>query len=96
MGKSAEQTHRILQTLARITAKYDASLEVNAYEVEPVAKRARRGRRKSVGAAALAQASPDSSEPKCPGEPDEDRIKHRDPALEGDPANLGDSHPSFR
>ena len=73
VGTSVEQTQRILQCLARCTAKYDASLEVNAYEVEPVPKRARRGRRKSAGAAALAQASPDSSEPKCPGEPDEDR-----------------------
>ena len=75
VGTSVEQTQRILQCLARCTAKYDASLEVNAYEVEPVAKRARRGRRKSVGATALAQASADSSEPKRPEEPDEDRIK---------------------
>ena len=43
VGTSVEQTQRILQCLARCTAKYDASLEVNAYEVEPVAKRARRG-----------------------------------------------------
>ena len=57
VGTTAEQTQRILLCLARCTAKYDASLEVNAYEVEPVAKRPRRGRRKSVGAAALAQAS---------------------------------------
>ena len=76
VGTSAEQTQLILQCLARCTSKYDASLEVNTYEVEPVAKRARRGRRKSgAGATALAQASADSSEPKRPEEPDEDRIK---------------------
>ena len=75
VGSSADHTARILQCLARITSKYDASLEVNAYDVEPVAKRARRGRRKSAGAMALAQASADSSQPTRPEAPDEDRIK---------------------
>merc|ERR1712026_623012 len=56
VGTSAEQTQRILQCLARCTAKYDASLEVNAYEAQPVAKRARRGRRNRVAATALRQA----------------------------------------
>ncbi len=77
LGVSAEQTEMILQCLARCTAKYDAHLEVNAYEVEPVAKRARRGRRKSASAAALAIAGAegDGGQPKRPDEPNEDRIK---------------------
>ena len=95
VGTSVEQTQRILQCLARCTAKYDASLEVNAYEVEPVAKRARRGRRKSVGATALAQASADSSEPKRPEEPDEDRINIGFRRMQAIQQILGGSHPIF-
>ena len=33
----------ILACLSRVTQKYDASVEVNTYDVEPVAKRARMG-----------------------------------------------------
>ena len=72
LGVSAEQTNMIIQCMLRCTAKYDASLEVNAYDVEPVAKRARRGHRKSATAAAMAASDGDS---KRPDEADEDRIK---------------------
>ena len=77
LGLSAEQTHMILACLERCTAKYDAHLEVNAYDVEPVAKRARKGRRKSASASALALAAAESDggEPKLLAEPDLDRIK---------------------
>ena len=74
LGVSTEQTNRILQCLYRCTTIYDAHVEVNAYDVEPVAKRARRGRRKSAAAVAMA-ASEAAGEPKRPSEPDEDRIK---------------------
>ena len=58
LGTSVEQTQQILLCLARCTAKYDASLEVNTYDVQPVAKRARRGRRKSAAATAAAVSEP--------------------------------------
>ena len=76
VGVSAEQTTLILQCMARCTAKYDASLEVSAYDMEPVAKRARRGRRQSAAATARALATAqEDGVPKRPEEPDEDRIK---------------------
>ena len=74
LGVSTQQTNMILQCLQRCTQKYDASPEVNAYDVEPVAKRARRGRRKSATAAAL-EAEADGGESKKKDEPDEDRLK---------------------
>ena len=52
-------------------------MEVNTYDMEPAAKRARRGRGKSAAstAAAIATYEADGSEPKRPDEADEDRIK---------------------
>ena len=74
LGVSFEQTQMILQCLNRFTGKYDAHVEIKAYDgVEPVAKRARRGRRKSATAEALAMNAPtDASKT---NEPDEDRIR---------------------
>ena len=71
LGISSEHTKRILLALHQCTAKYDAHLEVEAYDVEPVAKRARKGRRKGGAAAALAMAG----EQQLVKEPEEDRIK---------------------
>ena len=42
VGVSSVQTAMIIQALHRCTNKYDANLEVNAYGMEPVAKRARK------------------------------------------------------
>ena len=89
LGTSVEQTQQILLCLARCTAKYDASLEVNTYDVQPVAKRARRGRRKSAAATAAAV-----SEPKHPEEPDEDRIKIGTRRLKAIQQILGKATPS--
>jgi hypothetical protein len=75
LGVSSVQTAMILQALERCTRKYDAHLEVHAYEMEPVAKRARKGRKKSAAATALAMAGTADGEPKRLNEPDEDRIK---------------------
>ena len=72
----------ILQALERCTRKYDAHLEVHAYEMEPVAKRARKGRKKSAAATALAMAGTADGEPKRLNEPDEDRIKIGNPRLQ--------------
>ena len=38
VGTSAGQTQRILRCLARCTAKYDASLGVNAYDLQPAGR----------------------------------------------------------
>ena len=89
LGTSVEQTQQILLCLARCTAKYDASLEVNTYDVQPVAKRARKGRRKSAAASAAAV-----SEPKRPEEPDEDRIKIGNRRLKAIQQILGKATPS--
>ena len=75
LGVSAVQTAMIMQALERCTKKYDAHLEVHAYDMEPVAKRARKGRKKSAAATALAMASDTADgEPQRLIEPD-DRIR---------------------
>ena len=78
LGMSTEHTNLIMQCLQRCTCKYDAHLEVNAYDMEPIAKRARRGRRKtSASATAIAMAASEAigSEPQRSEAPDEDRIR---------------------
>ena len=77
LGVSSVQTAMIMQALQRCTKQYDAYLEVNAHDMEPVTKRARKGRRKSAAATALAMAAVGTAD----GEqnqlnvPDEDCIK---------------------
>ena len=73
LGISKEQTMMILQTLNRCTEKYDQHVEIEAYELEPLAKRARKGRRKTGAAAAAMAAMAGEGQPTK--EPDEDRIK---------------------
>jgi hypothetical protein len=51
-------------------AKYDSHVEVNAYDMDPVAKCARNGRRKSAVAVTLMAAEPAQQK----AEPDEDRL----------------------
>ena len=77
VGASSVQTAMIMQALQRCTKKYDAHLEVDAYDMEPVPKRARKGRKKSATATALAMATAGTAAggPKQRNEPDEDRIK---------------------
>ena len=77
VGASSVQTAMIIQALHRCTKKYDANLEANAYDMEPVAKRAREGRKKSavVTALAIATAGSADGESNQTNEPDEDRIK---------------------
>ena len=67
----------IMQALQRCTKKYGAHLEVNAYDMEPVTKRARKGRKQSGAATALAMAAVGAADGKHNrlNEPDEDRIK---------------------
>ena len=57
LGVSSVQTAMIKQALEHCTQKYDANLEANAYDMEPVAKRARKGRNNSAVATALAIAA---------------------------------------
>ena len=77
MGVPDTQTDMITQALRRCTKKYDAILEVNAYGIEPVAKRARKGHNNSAVVTALDIASVGSAygESNRMNEPDEDRIK---------------------
>ena len=77
LGVSSVQTAMIMQALQRCTKKYDAHLEVNAYDMEPVTKRARKGRKKSAAATALAMAAVGTAdgEQNRLNQPDEDRIK---------------------
>jgi hypothetical protein len=84
LGVSPVQTTMIMQALERCTKKYDADLEVHAYDMEPVAKRARKGRKKSAAATALAMATAGTAdgETKRLNEPDEDRIKIGDRRLQ--------------
>ena len=73
VGVSYVQTAMNMQALHRCTKKADANLKVNAYEMEPVAKRARKGRNKSAVATALAMAAVGTAdgEPNRMNEPDE-------------------------
>jgi hypothetical protein len=48
LGMSGVHTQTILACMQRCTAKYDSSVEVDAYDMQPVAKRARKGRKKRV------------------------------------------------
>ena len=50
LGVSTAQTAMIMQALQRCTKKCDAHLEVHAYAMEPVTKRARKGHKKSAAA----------------------------------------------
>ena len=76
VGVSSVQTAMIMQALHRCTKKYDAKLEVNAYDMEPVAKRARKGRNNSAVVTALAIATAGSAygDSNQMNEPDEYRI----------------------
>ena len=76
VGVSAASTQAILACLDRCKSKYDSHIEVHAYDMEPVAKRARKGRRKSATSMALAAVGNDEeSGPKKPTEANEDRLK---------------------
>ena len=77
VGGTQATTGAILACLERCKAKYDSHIEVAAYDVEPVAKRARKGRRKSASSVALALASTDDAAPasKPADDPDEDQLK---------------------
>ena len=46
LGMSGVHTQTILACMQRCTAKYGAYVEVDAYDMQPVAKRARKGRKK--------------------------------------------------
>ena len=76
MGVPSVQTAVIMQALHRCTKKYDANLEVNAYGMEPVAKRARKGRKNSAAVTALAISTTGSAhgESNQTNETDKDRI----------------------
>jgi hypothetical protein len=77
VGVSYVQTAMIMQALHRCTKTYDANLEVHAYDMEPVAKRARKGRKQSAAVTSLAIATAGSTdgESNQMNKPDEDRIK---------------------
>jgi hypothetical protein len=62
VGVSSVQTAIIMQALRRCTKKYDANLEANAYDMEPVAKRARKGRKNSAVVTALVIATAGSAD----------------------------------
>jgi hypothetical protein len=52
LGMSGVHTQTILACTQRCTAKYDSSVEVDAYDMQPVAKRARKGRKNSASVVA--------------------------------------------
>ena len=62
VGVSSVQTAMLMEALHRCTKKCDANLVLNAYDMEPVAKRARTGRKKSAVVTALAIASVGSAD----------------------------------
>ena len=57
VGVSSTQTAMLMQALHRCTKTYDANLEGHASDMEPVAKRARKGRNNSAAVTALAIAT---------------------------------------
>ena len=77
VGVSSVQTAMIMQALHRCTKKYDANLEVNAYDMERVAKISRKGRNNSAAVTSLVISAAGSTygESNRMNEPDEDRIK---------------------
>lgn len=54
VGVSPASTQAILSCLERCKSKYDSHVEVEAYDVQPVAKRARKGRTRGAKAVAVA------------------------------------------
>ncbi len=65
LGGGSVNKQNILACLNRCRCKYDEHVEVKAYDLEPVAKRARKGRRKSTAGTA----------PNTADEGDQDRLK---------------------
>ena len=68
LGQAGVSGQAILECMQRCTTKYDSSVEVDAYDMQPVAKRPRRGRKKAAAAARTEEAEPAQ-------DPDEDRLK---------------------
>ena len=48
VGMVGVQSQSILACMQRCLAEYDSSIEVDAYDMQPVAKRARKGRKKAA------------------------------------------------
>ena len=74
LGSTGLQAQSILLCMQRCTSKYDKHIEVDAYEVQPVAKRARKGRKKAATAVAAASLTASGDGPTTL-EPDEDRLR---------------------
>ena len=61
LGSSLERKN-ILECLGRCTGKYDDQVDVKAYDMEPLAKRQRKGRRRSAGGAAQDEGQPEDAD----------------------------------
>ncbi len=68
-GQPSMNKAEILACMRRCMTKYDSALEVDAFDIQPVAKRARKGRKKAASAFALGE------DAKKPTEADEDRLR---------------------
>ena len=51
-----------MECLDRCTGMYDEHVDIKAYDMEPLAKRQRKGRRRSVGAAAQDEGQPEDAD----------------------------------
>ena len=68
LGASLQNTGEILKCLERCTQKFDEHIDVKAFDMEPVAKRSRKGRRKPTAGAITGPGT-------NPNEEDQDRLK---------------------
>ena len=69
VGMVGVQSQSILACMKCCLAKYDSSTEVGAYDLQPAAKRARKGRKQAASTNLVTDAS------KTPAEPAEDRLR---------------------
>ena len=69
VGLVGVQSQSILACMQLCLTKYDSSIDVDAYDMQPVAKRARKGRNKAASAILVTDAS------QTPAEPYEDRLR---------------------
>ena len=75
LGQSGINRQAILACMMRCTTKYHSSVEVDAYDMQPMAKRPRRGRKSAQQQARAALSANDPADTARVEEADEDRLK---------------------
>ena len=75
LGQSGINRQGILACMMRCTTKYHSSVEVDAYDTQPMAKRPRRGRKRAQQQARAALSANDPADTARVEEADEDRLK---------------------